>query len=97
MATTWVLTGDLGGLTVEQVPTRKNDRPDWVMLERRRLGLRISDLRAQREWSQDRLAERSGLERRSIQRYEAGTRDPQYSDLLLIAASFGVHVRDLLG
>jgi transcriptional regulator with XRE-family HTH domain len=36
------------------------------------------------------------MERRSIQRYENAVRDPQYSDLLLIAHALRVHVVDLL-
>jgi transcriptional regulator with XRE-family HTH domain len=36
------------------------------------------------------------MDRRSIQRYESAVRDPQYSDLLLIAHALRVHVTDLL-
>lgn len=36
------------------------------------------------------------MDRRSIQRYESAARDPQYSDLLLIAHALRVHVTDLL-
>ena len=36
------------------------------------------------------------MERRSIQRYENAQRDPQFSDLLLIAHALRVHVTDLL-
>jgi transcriptional regulator with XRE-family HTH domain len=36
------------------------------------------------------------MERRSIQRYENAQRDPQYSDLLLIAHALQVHVTELL-
>lgn len=36
------------------------------------------------------------MERRSIQRYENAQRDPQFSDLLLIAHALRVHVSDLL-
>ena len=46
--------------------------------------------------SQDDLADASGMERRSIQRYESGDRDPRYADLLMIADALDVHVRDLL-
>ena len=35
--------------------------------------------------SQDQLAAVIGMDRRSIQRYEAGDRDPTYGDLLQIA------------
>lgn len=35
------------------------------------------------------------MERRSIQRYERGERDPTFSDLVLIAHVLGVTVADL--
>lgn len=67
------------------------------MLARRvALGHRIAQLRQKAELSQEALGNLAGLERRSIQRYEAGTRDPQFSDLLLIAHALRVHVTDLL-
>lgn len=67
------------------------------MLARRvALGHRIAQLRQKAELSQEALGDLAGLERRSIQRYEAGTRDPQFSDLLLIAHALHVHVTDLL-
>lgn len=46
--------------------------------------------------SQDGLAELVGLDRRSIQRYEAGTRDPRYGDLLLIARALDVPLAELV-
>lgn len=36
------------------------------------------------------------MERRSIQRYERGERDPRYTDLLLIADALGVTAADLV-
>lgn len=78
------------------MPTRRNARPDWVLHQQRQLGFRIAVLREQREWSQERLAERAGMDRRSIQRYEAGRRDPRFSDMLLIAHAFGIHPKELL-
>jgi transcriptional regulator with XRE-family HTH domain len=78
------------------VPVRRNPRPDWVQQRRIALGHRIADLRRQAELSQEELAHLAGMERRSIQRYENAQRDPQYSDLLLIAYALRVHVTDLL-
>jgi transcriptional regulator with XRE-family HTH domain len=78
------------------VPTRRNPRPEWVLTRRTQLGHRIAALRTQAGFSQDQLAERAGLERRSIQRYEAGTREPQYGDLLLIAHALGTPLADLV-
>jgi len=66
------------------------------MQRRVALGHRIADLRRQQELSQERLADLAGMERRSIQRYENAQRDPQFSDLPLIAHALRVHVADLL-
>lgn len=79
-----------------QVPARRNPRPDWVLARRVELGHRIAQLRHAADLSQEQLGDLAGIERRSIQRYEAGTRDPQYSDLLLIAHALRVHLADLL-
>ncbi|MCY0954727.1 helix-turn-helix transcriptional regulator [Streptomyces sp. H27-S2] len=46
--------------------------------------------------SQDQLADRIGLERRSIQRYESGEQDPRFTDLLLIATALEVPVTQLV-
>jgi transcriptional regulator with XRE-family HTH domain len=78
------------------VPARRNDRPDWVIARQRALGHRIAQLRQQAELSQEELAHAAGMERRSIQRYESGRRDPRYTDLLLIAHALRCHVTDLL-
>lgn len=79
-----------------QVPARRNPRPDWVLARRVTLGHRIAQLRHAADLSQEELGDLAGIERRSVQRYEAGTRDPQYSDLLLIAHALRVHLADLL-
>lgn len=78
------------------MPTRRNPQPEWVLARRTQLGHRIAALRARAGLSQDQLAERAGLDRRSIQRYEAADRDPQYGDLLLIAAALDTPLADLV-
>ncbi len=78
------------------MPARRTPRPDWVLARQAALGHRIADLRQQADLSQEELAHLAGMERRSIQRYESGRRDPRYSDLLLIAHALRVHVTDLL-
>ncbi|MEU5772764.1 helix-turn-helix transcriptional regulator [Streptomyces venezuelae] len=78
------------------MPARRTPRPDWVLARRVALGHRIAQLRHAADLSQEELGNRAGVERRTIQRFEAGTRDPQYSDLLLIAHALRVHVTDLL-
>jgi len=78
------------------VPARRNPRPDWVRARQIALGRRIGDLRRAAELSQDQLADRMGVERRTIQRYENAVTDPRYADMLLLARALGVHVTDLL-
>jgi DNA-binding XRE family transcriptional regulator len=97
IATVWVLPHDLAGYSVCRVPTRRNPYPDWVLARRTQLSHRIAALRRQARLSQDQLAVRAGLDRRSIQRYEAGERDPRYADLLLLADALDVTLADLVG
>lgn len=78
------------------MPARRNPRPDWVRSRQIALGRRIADLRRAAELSQDQLAERMGVERRTVQRYENAVTDPRYGDLLLIARALHIHVIDLL-
>ena len=78
------------------MPTRRTPHPDWVITRRRDLGQRIADLRRTAGLSQDDLADRIGMERRSIQRYERGERDPRFSELLLVAEALGVDMTDLV-
>ncbi|MEV8354605.1 helix-turn-helix domain-containing protein [Streptomyces niveus] len=79
------------------MPVRSAALPEWVIDRRRALGQRIAAARREAGVSQEALAHHIGVERRSIQRYEAGVRDPGYSDLLLIAHVLGVPLTDLVG
>ncbi|MEU3281719.1 helix-turn-helix transcriptional regulator [Streptomyces antibioticus] len=79
------------------MPIRRTPYPDWINAERSKFGHRIAVLREQAGLSQDQLADRMGVERRTIQRYEAATRDPRYRDLLLLAAGLGVPPAALFG
>jgi len=78
------------------VPTRRNPYPDWVLARRSQLGHRIAALRQAAGLSQDQLARRAGVDRRSIQRYEAAERDPRFADLLLIADALDTPLADLV-
>lgn len=80
-----------------RVPTRRNPYPDWITPRRRALGHRIAALREAAKMSQDQLAVRAGIDRRSVQRYEAAVRTPRITDLWLIAEALGVSVTELLG
>lgn len=78
------------------MPTRRTPLPAWVIDQRRQLGENIARYRKAAGLSQDQLADKIGMERRSIQRYERGERDPTYSHLVLIADVLGVDVVDLV-
>jgi transcriptional regulator with XRE-family HTH domain len=78
------------------VPLRRTPLPEWVTTRRRELGTRLVATRRVAGLSQHQLADRVGIERRTIQRYEAGERDPRFTDLLLIAHALGVPLVDLV-
>lgn len=71
------------------------DLPQWTLDRRRELGHRIADLRGRARLSQEAFAEKSGLDRRTLQRIEAGESDPPYSSLLLIAYALEMTVPEL--
>lgn len=78
------------------MPARRTTLPEHVLERRRALGRRIFELRRSAGLSQDQLADAIGMERRSIQRYESGERDPRFSDLVRIADAMGVTVEALV-
>ena len=95
-ATTWALTCKIAGFNRWFVPTRRTPLPGWVINQRRALGENIVRLRRGAGLSQDQLSDRIGKERRSVQRYERGERDPTFSDLALIARALNVDLEDLV-
>ncbi|MGO4630476.1 helix-turn-helix domain-containing protein [Streptomyces sp. 2RAF24] len=78
------------------MPARRTPLPESVLSRRRELGKRIAAGRRKAGLSQDQLAERIGMERRSVQRYESGDRDPRFTDLVLISEAIGVPLPDLV-
>jgi transcriptional regulator with XRE-family HTH domain len=50
----------------------------------------LKRLRAERGLSQSELAERAGLSQNGISQWEAGTREPSWSNVLALAAALGV-------
>lgn len=58
---------------------------------------RIAEARVARGWSQQQLAEASGLTQQSIARYESGQRDPQTSAIKALSSALNVTVSYLLG
>ena len=67
----------------------------WLVLSVRFMNeTRIVDLRTQMGWTQERLADESGVTGRTVQRLEAGD-DGSLDTLSRVANAFGVPVRDL--
>lgn len=60
------------------------------------LGLNIRALREKKGWSQEELAERSGLHRTYISGLERGIRNPTIDTVDIIATALGVKLGDLL-
>lgn len=60
------------------------------------LGMRISALRRQKNWSQRELAERMGVRPSTIGMYEQGRREPDCAGLVRLAELFGVTTDYLL-
>ncbi|MEV7713060.1 helix-turn-helix transcriptional regulator [Streptomyces sp. NPDC088270] len=70
--------------------------PDRIYQQRRDLGDRIRVLRKGLPATQEKLAEMTGIDRRTLQRIERGISDPRYSDLLLIAEALDVPLAELV-
>jgi transcriptional regulator with XRE-family HTH domain len=62
-----------------------------------RLGARVRDLRSQKGWSQEELAERAGLHRNYLGGVERGERNIGLDNVVALADAFGVPVADLFG
>lgn len=78
------------------MPLRRTPLPEWALARRRELGLRLAAARRKAGLSQEQLGDRVGVERRTVQRYESGERDPRFTDLLLLADALGVPLADLV-
>ncbi|MEU4168834.1 helix-turn-helix transcriptional regulator [Streptomyces sp. NPDC026665] len=72
------------------------EQPQWIIDRRRDLGDRVRRLRLNADHTQESFAELTGIDRRTLQRIEAGTSDPRYSDLLRIAAALDQRVSVLV-
>ncbi|MFD6380927.1 helix-turn-helix domain-containing protein [Streptomyces albidoflavus] len=73
------------------------DHPAWLLAERRALGDRIRERRMWQNLTQERLAQRAGISRDTVQRIERGTNDPRYSDLARIARALHTPLATLVG
>jgi transcriptional regulator with XRE-family HTH domain len=59
------------------------------------LGARVRSLRAEREWSQEALAERADIHTTYVSGIERGRRNVSIDILHRLAVAFGVEIRDL--
>ncbi|MFF2009193.1 helix-turn-helix domain-containing protein [Streptomyces sp. NPDC058195] len=73
-----------------------HDHPTWLDDERRRLGDRIRTRRMWCNLTQEKLADRAGISRDTVQRIEHATNNPRLSDLLRIARALDTPLADLL-
>lgn len=72
------------------------DQPDWITSAQQALGRRVRNARLDANLTQEKLAERTGIDRSTIQRIELGQNDARISHLLRIAQAVGMPLRDLL-
>lgn len=70
--------------------------PDWVLPRRQQLGRHIARQRHARGLVVDDVAERTGLNRKTVMHIESARRNPTLATLLLIADALGVTVSQLL-
>ena len=63
--------------------------------DRALFGHRVAELRAQVGWTQERLAEVSGFDRKTINRIENGRHSPSLDRVLVLAYSLGVEPVEL--
>jgi transcriptional regulator with XRE-family HTH domain len=72
------------------------DDPEWISDARRALGARIRTRRLHKNLTQEALAERSGLDRSTVQRIEGALNDPRHSHLIRIANALDTTLADLV-
>ncbi|MGA4864076.1 helix-turn-helix domain-containing protein [Streptomyces lavendulocolor] len=72
------------------------DQPEWILRAQQAIGRRVQGARMDADLTQEKLAERTGISRTTLQSIEAGRNDPKISHLLLIATAVGVSIHDLL-
>jgi transcriptional regulator with XRE-family HTH domain len=62
----------------------------------RALGKRVRELRKERGYSQEKLAERAGIHENHVRRIEGGTANPSYVVLVKLAKGLGVTPGELM-
>jgi transcriptional regulator with XRE-family HTH domain len=71
------------------------DQPPWISDALRTLGARIQAQRLHKNLTQEKLAERAGVDRSTVQRIEGGYTDPKFSHLLRIAEALDMPLAQL--
>lgn len=56
---------------------------------------KIRKLRRERDWTQDELGARVGIDKRNVSRYETGSLNPSKKTLAKFASALGVNVEEL--
>ncbi|MFJ8583597.1 helix-turn-helix domain-containing protein [Streptomyces sp. NPDC093595] len=72
------------------------DQPEWILRAQQAIGRRVQAARMDANLTQEKLAERTGISRTTVQSIEAGRNDPKMSHLLLIARAVDVSIHDLI-
>jgi transcriptional regulator with XRE-family HTH domain len=62
----------------------------------RALGKRIRELRKERRYSQEKLAELAGIHENHVRRIEGGTANPSYLVLVRVAKALGISPGELI-
>ncbi|MFW3474481.1 helix-turn-helix domain-containing protein [Streptomyces microflavus] len=70
--------------------------PDWVPARRRAIGDNVRAARTAAGLTQEGLAGRAGLDRKTVNRLEQGATSPLLDHLLVIADAIGVPLSDLV-
>ena len=70
--------------------------PDWVLTRRREIGDNVRAARTGKQLSQEQLAERVDLDRKTVNRIEQGAYSTLIDHLLLIAQALDVDLADLV-
>ncbi|MCX5197242.1 helix-turn-helix domain-containing protein [Streptomyces sp. NBC_00249] len=70
--------------------------PTWVLTRRRIIGARLRDAREAARLSQEELAERAGIDRKTVVRLEGATSDARLGVWLRLARVLGVPLAHLV-
>lgn len=79
---------------VDELSTPPSDA--WVLGQRRAIGQQIRSARLHANLTQEKLAERAGIDRQAVNRVEQGHQSPLVDNLLRIAYALDVPLADLV-